>query len=120
MSNINSVKPTIYDLPGGSKVWVVKPYEKDSDGFLIYTAYVWNDCEYPGNGQVTLNVNRWEHITVVKEKITVSLNGNDLELGEGDSVQINEGDKYSIRGKGECLVTVRDGEGGESKIIDAG
>lgn len=107
MAKIN-VK-TVYDLPGGSKVEVHKPF-----GNKNYVALVSLDGRYPSKGKVAKDVNRQEYIFVTEGEITVHLNQIAHVLQNGDSILIENGDRYWIEGKGTSIVVVEDGENGAS------
>lgn len=100
-----------YPLPGNGEVSVFQPFGKE-----IYVAVAVTHGTYPEAGKVAHDVNREEFILVLDGKFDITLNGNKYELNRDEHLIVRDGDKYSIKGKGRCVVLVKDGPGGTSKV----
>ncbi len=100
-----------YDLDGGSKVTVYKPFGNEH-----YLAVVDINGRYPEAGKITQNIGRDEFIIVLRGQITATINEEVHLLEETQSILVRNGDRYFIEGIGQAVVSIRDEEGGRSEI----
>jgi hypothetical protein len=110
--NDHSIPQAEYDLSGGSKVVVHKPY-----GDAVYSAvFTMNNGPYPQAGSEAHNVGRHEMLYVIDGSFTVTLNSVEHSIAQGQNLMICDGDRYILRGNGSCLVVVHDQPGGATVI----
>lgn len=102
-----------YDLSGGDKVTVLQPFGKN-----IYAAVAeLKGNDYPENGKIAQNVGRTEFMYMLDGQMEITVNGVTQTVKAGESVQVNDGDTYSIVGEGRSLVIVRDEEEGKTEVL---
>jgi hypothetical protein len=107
-----SIAQAEYDLSGGTKVVIHKPY-----GSGVYSAvFSMKDGHYPQLGSVATNRGRHEMLYVIEGKFVLTLNAKDHLIDAGQNRMICDGDSYSLRGSGTCLVVVRDEPGGATIV----
>lgn len=110
--NSRSIPQAEYDLSGGSKVVVHKPY-----GNEVYSAvFTMKNGLYPQAGSEAHNVGRHEMLYVIDGSFTLTLNSVEHSLSQGQNLMICDGDRYILRGNGSCLVVVHDQPGGATVI----
>jgi mannose-6-phosphate isomerase-like protein (cupin superfamily) len=100
-----------YALSGGGKVRVVKPF-----GDRNYCAIVEQDGRYPESGKNAHNRGRREFSYVLEGSFTFIIDGAKSTLKKNGSILIDDGQVYSIEGKGRILVVVEDKAGGKTAI----
>jgi quercetin dioxygenase-like cupin family protein len=102
-----------YDLSGGDTVEVHQPFGKQ-----VYFAIA--DMEgnpYPEGGKIAKDNGRIEYMLMLEGEMNITINGETKTVKQGEFIQVNDGDTYSIVGKGRSLVFVKDEEGGKTEIL---
>ncbi len=107
------MKPQVtkYTLEKNSSVEIHKVF-----GDEYYFALVKMDGRYPEEGKIAHNLNRSEYMYVLEGHVNVTVNKKTFPLNKGEYCLVEDGDYYTIEGKAETLVFVKDGKGGTSQI----
>ncbi|HVZ66965.1 MAG TPA: hypothetical protein VG917_01765 [Patescibacteria group bacterium] len=101
---------TTYDLPGAK----VNLHKKPDNNH--YYAEVELDGNYPGVNLVAHNVYRKETLHWITGKAQLTINGKVRQLNERTKAVMNDGDLYTLTGKGQAIVFVKDQPGGKTLI----
>lgn len=108
-------KKTIKSISGGS---TIHSYSPSTDERLKF-AYVDLMEDYPESGYA-VNQNQIEGIFVTEGTVQVTIDDKKLTCKAGDVVYFEEGQCYTVSGKGKIIVAIAPASGGKTEIVEKG